>query len=884
MRNIRLLLLLWGAMQAQLPPLLDRELFFGDPEIANVQLAPNGRWLSFLKPHNGTLNVWLQPLQDGKLGEAFPVTASSKQPITQYFWSQDGEHLLYVLDRDGDENYHLYRIRVSQAAPGQIPPATDLTPREGIRVVAYTFPKFKPSVAYIGLNDRDPSLHDLYELNLATGELKLLYQNTEGILGWGIDEEGRIRFAVKTGPEGETLLLQVAQKGKGLTFKKVYETAWDESASIAHLPRKGKEIYLITNKGVDKTRLVAFDPGSGREREIHRDPENRVDLGAAVFDERTDRLRLVSYTDDKRRRYFFDPKLEKWFRQWEERLPGGEVGLGSLTDDERYAIVSYTSDREPGQYFLWDAQKEALREIGRSHPTLPSEHLAERRPIQIRARDGAAIPAYLTLPKGIPPKNLPAVLLVHGGPWYRDYWGYDPFAQFLANRGYAVLQVNFRGSTGYGKAFLNGGNKQWGTGIMQHDLTDVVQQLIKEGTSDPRRVAIMGGSYGGYATLAGVTFTPELYACGVSIVGPSSIITLIRSVPPYWKPLIKLFYNRVGNPDDPADLERLKAQSPLYHVERIRVPLLIVQGANDPRVKKQESDQIVAALHAKRYPVRYLLAPDEGHGFQKYENRMAMIVAIEQFLGDKLGGRIQPEVPEKIARRLQEITVDPATVKIPAAENATVPTATLRLPLHQPLKTRWVYQVSIRSKPFSATGMEEWIPLPQGSWQFVENVESNDLPALRTADTTFINAQGQMERYHRIQQGAEVSLERKGDKVTGSLKAMGQSLPIEAPLEGKPLYPTSGALRYYLASLPLQEGYTARVPLFSLQQQKVTDARITVEGQEKILVLGQERSCWRVQIETEGVKQTVWVDQSTGLPWRNQTVVSGASFIGDRIE
>jgi len=872
-------------MQAQLPPLLDREVFFGDPEIASLQLSPNGRWLSFLKPYNGTLNVWLQPLQEGQLGEAFPVTASSKQPITQYFWSQDGEYLLYVQDRDGDENYHLYRIRVSQAVPGQIPPATDLTPREGIRVVTYAFPKFKPGVAYIGLNDRDPTLHDLYELNLATGQLKQLYQNTEGILGWGIDEEGRIRFAAKTGPEGETILLQVQRKGQGFTFKKVYETAWDESAGIAHLPRKGKEIYLITNKGVDKTRLVAFDPTSGREREIHRDPENRVDLGAAVFDERTDKLRLVSYTDDKKRRYFFDPKLERWFRQWEERLPGGEVGLSSLTDDERYAIVAYTSDREPGQYFLWDAQKETLREIGRSHPTLPAEHLAERRPIQLRGRDGAFIPAYLTLPKGVPPKNLPAVLLVHGGPWYRDYWGYDPFAQFLANRGYAVLQVNFRGSTGYGKAFLNAGNKQWGTGTMQHDLTDAVQQLVREGTFDPRRIAIMGGSYGGYATLAGVTFTPELYACGVSIVGPSSILTLIRSVPPYWKPLIKIFYNRVGNPDDPTDQERLKAQSPLYHVDRIRVPLLIVQGANDPRVKKQESDQIVAALHAKGYPVRYLLAPDEGHGFQKYENRMAMIVAIEQFLGERLGGRVQPEVPEKIAQRLQEITVDPATVKPPTPEESTAaPTATLHLPLQQPHKSRWLYQVAIRGKQFSAKGTEEWTLLPQGGWQFVESIESSDLPALRTADTTVINTQGQMERYHRLQQGVEITLQRKDDKVTGSLQAMGQNLPIEAALEGKPLYPVSGALRYYLASLPLQVGYSAKIPLLSLQQQKFTEAHITVEGEEKILVAGQEKLCWRVGIQAEGVQQTIWIEQSTGLPWRNQTVVSGASFLGDRIE
>lgn len=884
MRRTFFLAVLWGMASAQLPPLLDRELFFGDPELAGVEVSPDGKWLSFLKPYNGTLNVWLQPIREGELGEAFPVTASERRPITQHFWSVDSRFVLYVQDKDGDENYHLYRVSVAEAAPGRIPAAVDLTPRPNVRVQAYAFPKKKPGIAYIGLNDRDPSLHDLYELNLSTGQLTLIYQNTDAVLGWGIDEEGRIRFAIKLGPEGETEIYAVQQKGKTFSFKKVYETAWDELAGIAHLPLKGKEIYLITNKGVDKTRLVAFDPTTGKEREIHRDPEDRVDIGTALFDEKTDKLRLVSYLDDPRRRYFFDPKLEGWFKAWEKALPGGEYGLAGLSDDERYAVVGFTSDTEPGRYYLWDAQKGQLREIGRSRPALPSEHLATCRPLRIRTRDGAEIPAYLTLPKGITPKNLPAVLYVHGGPWARDSWGYDGLAQFLANRGYAVLQVNFRASTGYGKAFLNAGNKQWGTGTMQHDLTDAVQYMIKEGFFDPKRIAIMGGSYGGYATLAGVTFTPDLYACGISIVGPSSIITLIRSVPPYWKPAIKIFHNRVGNPDDPADLERLKAQSPLYHVDRIRVPLLIVQGANDPRVKQQESDQIVAALHAKGYPVRYLLAPDEGHGFQNYDNRMAMMVAIEQFLSERLGGRLQPEVPEKIAKRLQEISVDPATVRPPTEVQATGPTATLRFPLGQPLKSRWLYQVRMRGKQVSARATEEWTRQPDGSWQFVESVESDELPALRTADTTRIDAQGQLLFYRRTQQGIEVELNRTGDALKGTFQVMGQKSAFEQALSGKPLYPTNSALRYYFASLPLAKGYSTTVPLFSLQQQTFQDARIVVEEEEKIVVAGQERDTWRILVEAEGVKQTIWIEKSSGLPWRNQTVVAGATLIGDRIE
>lgn len=875
--------LLLGSGMAQLPPLLDRELFFGDPQLAGVEVAPNGQWLSFLKPHNGTLNIWLQPIVNGSLGEAFPITASERRPITQHFWSPDSRYVLYVQDKDGDENYHLYRISVAEARPGTIPPAIDLTPRENIRVLPYAFPKEKPGLAYIGLNDRDPTLHDLYELNLQTGQLSLLYENKDGILGWSIDQLGRIRFATKLDSEGGTELYTVERKGKGFSFRKVYSTAWDESAGVAHLPKKGKEVYLLTSRGVDKLQLVAFDPASGKERLIHKDPEDRVDLSTALFDEKTDQLRVVSYIDDRRRRYFFDARLEAQFKKWAELLPGGEVGMASESDDRRYAVVVFSSDQEPGRYYFWDAQEGKLTEIGRSRPDLPSEHLAERRPVRIRTREGVEIPAYLTLPKGITPKNLPAVLYVHGGPWARDYWGYDGMAQFLANRGYAVLQVNFRGSTGYGKAFLNAGNKEWGTGRMQHDLTDAVQQFVKDGTFDPKRIAIMGGSYGGYATLAGVTFTPELYACGISIVGPSSILTLIQSVPPYWKPLMKVFDNRVGSLNDPKEVERLKAQSPLYHNDRIRVPLLIVQGANDPRVKQQESDQIVAALHAKGYPVRYLLAPDEGHGFQNYDNRMAMMVAIEQFLSERLGGRLQPEVPEKIAKRLLEISVNPASVKVPPAAKESAPTATLHLIVQAPLKTRWLNQVSMRGKNFTARVSGEWVQLPDG-WRFIEQVESDDLPMLRTADTVEVDAAGQLRRYTRIQRGLEVELRRNGSQLEGRLEVMGQKNTFSYPIDGQPVYPTNTALLYYLGALPLAKGYTAEVPLFSLQKQRFEPARIEVEDEETIMLLGQNIPCWRVRIEVEGVKQQVWLSQADKLPRRIQTSVMGASTIGERIE
>ncbi|MCS7162717.1 MAG: S9 family peptidase [Bacteroidia bacterium] len=876
-------LLLLGMTTAQLPPLLNRELFFGDPQIANLEISPDGKWLAFLKPYNGTLNIWIQPIRDGELGEAFPITASNRRPITQYFWSPDSRFILYVQDKDGDENYHLYRITIAEAKPGTVPIATDLTPRPGIRVYPYAFPKFKPEIAYIGLNDRDPSLHDLYELHLPSGRLTLLYTNSENILGWEVDEEGRIRFATKVGPEGETQIYEVNRKGSAFSFRKVYEVAWDESAGIVYLPRKGSEVYLLTNRGVDKTRLVLFNPKTGVEKEIHKDPEDRVDIGSVLFDEKTDKLRLVSYTDDRRRRYFFDDKLRSWFQIWQERLPGGEVGLASLSEDERYAVVVFSSDREPARYYLWDAQRQQLREIARARPDLPSEHLAEMRPIRIRTRDGAEIPAYLTLPKGLTPKNLPAVLYVHGGPWARDYWGYDAMAQFLANRGYAVLQVNFRASTGYGKAFLNAGNKEWGTGRMQHDLTDAVQQMVREGLFDPKRIAIMGGSYGGYATLAGVTFTPDLYACGISIVGPSSIITLIRSVPPYWKPLIKTFYHRVGNPNDPQDLERLKAQSPLYHIERIRVPLLIVQGANDPRVKQQESDQIVAALHAKGYPVRYLLAPDEGHGFQNYDNRMAMIVAIEQFLSERLGGRLQAEVPEAIAKRLLEITKDPAQVRPPAPSDASAAKAKLELIVREPQLFRWNFTFRLQGKEISLQAVERWEALPTG-WRFTRITEAPQLPMLSGKDTVEVDASGLLATYRRTQQGLTIAIQREGDRLHGTYELMGQPTKLDLLLGGKPVYPPNEAILYYLGALPLEQGYRATVELFSPLTQNFEEVEISVEREEKVTLGGQERVAWKVRLTQGNKQQEVWLDKATRWPLRLQVKGQGMELVGERAD
>lgn len=878
------LIVLSAIVKAQLPPLIDREVFFADPKLASVQVSPDGKYLSFLRPYNGAMNIWLQPLDEGTLRDAFPITQSSK-PILTYFWTHDSKHVLYAQDRDGDENDHLYRIAIADALPGKIPPANDLTPREGVKTLLYALPIDRPDVALIGLNDRDPSLHDLYELHIPSGKLTLLYQNTDGILGWAMDAQGRPRFATRLGPEGETQIYEVRPSKKKWAFTLRYQTAWDESAGITHIPRKGKAVYLITNKGADKTRLVLWDPAKGTEKLIHQDPLNRVDIAGAEFDPKTDSLLYVAYAEDEPRRYFFSSRWEALFKKWAEKLTGYEVSVQDHSDDERYFILRAWHDREPGHYYLWDEEAQRLIDLGRSNPDLPVEYLSERRPVRIQARDGVELPGYLTLPKGVPPKNLPAVLLVHGGPWWRDQYGYDPLAQFLANRGYAVLQVNFRASTGYGKAFLNAGNKEWGTGRMQHDLTDAVQEMIRQGIFDPKRVAIMGGSYGGYATLAGVTFTPELYACGVDIVGPSSIGTLIRSVPPYWRPAIKVFHTRVGNPDDPTDAERLKTQSPLYHVDRIRVPLLVIQGANDPRVKQQEADQVVYALHQKSLPVEYLLAPDEGHGFRQYTNRMAMMVAVENFLARHLGGRLQADVREEIARRLRAITVDPATVK-PTREALSALSAAPRLtPVPSlPPKSRWLFTIQMTASQATAQASHLWEKTADG-WRFTEEVNST-IARLKTQDTAEIAPHGELRRYHRTQSGITIDLRVTPErKLTGTLAAMGQTLPIEKPIPPEtPVYPLGSPLIYYLGNLPLGEGYKTTLPLFSLQKQDFAPVEVEVLGAETITVAGRSLTCWRVRLKAENTTQEVWVSQQDKLPYRQSVQVMGASMLGDRIE
>jgi dipeptidyl aminopeptidase/acylaminoacyl peptidase len=644
---------------AEQPPLIDRNLFYGEVTIAGAQISPDGRYLSFLKPYKGTRNIWVKGA-DEPFSAARPVSAEATRPIRSYFWSRDSKYILYVQDSGGDENFNVYAIDPKLAADAKtgVPPTRALTSLKGVRTEIFAVPKAKPDILYVGLNDRDPKWHDLYELSISSGAKKLLRKNTDEISIWQFDDSGTLRLAVRTTKSGDTEILRVDAGG----FKPLYSCSVLENCGAFDFDAAGKSVYFATNKGaLDLTELEMMNLATGATSKVEGDPDKRVDLYNVEISQLDHRILFTEYEDDMFRRYFKDRPFEADYRWLQSKLPGLEISFGARSNDENIWIVSAHGDTEPGIVYVWNRKAKTLVQQYRVRDEIPRDALAQRKPYHYKSSDGLDIPAYLTLPKGLPAKNLPLVVYPHGGPWYRDSFGYDTTAQFLANRGYAVLQPNFRASTGYGKKFLNAGNGQWGR-KMQDDITWGVKALVAAGTVDAKRVGISGGSYGGYATLAGVAFTPRVYAAAVAYVAPSNLITLLDAIPPYWEAGRKQMYTRMGDPTTAQGRALLVAESPLTQAKAIVTPLLVVQGKNDPRVNVRESDQIVAAVRDNGKPVKYIVAPDEGHGFARPINTLAYVTAMEDFFAQYLGGRSQKEVPADVAAKLKDITVDPKTV------------------------------------------------------------------------------------------------------------------------------------------------------------------------------------------------------------------------------
>ncbi len=617
-------------------PLIPRSILFGNPDRARARLSPDGQRIAYLAPVDGVLNVWIAPVDDPSNARA--VTEDRTRGVRSYEWACDDEHILHVQDTGGDENWH---VLVTNLETGE---TRDATPMDGVAAMIIHVSRSRPGEILVGLNDRDPQLHDVYCVNLATCERTLVYEN-EGFVGFVADDSFALRVAVRATPRGGLEFLR--RKGPDAQWEVFERVPPDDALSTSPIgfDAEGRILYMCDSVGRDTAAWVAIDTETGTRSVLAED--RRADAVRATIDPVDGRVQAVGFDFDRVRWRVVDQKIAADFDVLRAACQG-DLDIVSRSDDDLRWIVADQLDDGPTRYYLYDRKLRDVRFLFSNWSDLEDLDLAPMHPLVLRARDGLDLVSYLTLPlwadpdrTGRPSSKLPLVLLVHGGPWARDSWGYHPYHQWLSNRGYAVLSVNFRGSTGLGKHFTNAGDGEW-AGRMHDDLLDAVDWAVAEGVAEADRVAIMGGSYGGYATLVGLTFTPEVFACGVDIVGPSNLVTLMESFPPYWAPMKAVFQRRVGDPATEAGHARLVARSPLSHADKICRPLLIAQGANDPRVKQAESDQIVSAMKAKGIPVAYALYPDEGHGFVRPVNRMSFHAITEQFLAAHLGGRAEP--------------------------------------------------------------------------------------------------------------------------------------------------------------------------------------------------------------------------------------------------
>jgi dipeptidyl aminopeptidase/acylaminoacyl peptidase len=613
--------------------LIPRQVLFGNPERVSPSISPDATQLAWIAPDNGVLNVWLAPL-DAAGGvdwdAARVVTDDADRGIRTFTWAHDGRHILYLQDSGGDENWRLYDVDVTTMG------RRDHTPFADVQAEIIAGDPDHPTEILVGLNRDNPELHDVYRLDLVTGELTKEVENP-GFLGWVADKELVARAGIAPRPDGSMVLMVRASGAPEAHWSPLLEISAEDALTTSPLAfsSDGRSLLLASSVGTDTTQLVRVDTGTGATDVLAGDPE--ADVTGVLLHPRTNEPEIVSLLKDRADYVVLDPRVEEDLAAVRALHPGDPVFDGG-DDDERTWLVGFTNDAGAIPYFSYDRATRQGRFLFEHQPALNDYELATMEPFSFTARDGLTIHAYGTFPLGVDRSSLPTVLNVHGGPWARDVWGFDPETQWFANRGYLCVQVNYRGSSGYGKGFLNAGDREWG-GKMHDDLVDAVAHIVGQGWADPKRVAIYGGSYGGYAALVGATFTPDLFCCAVDIVGPSSLKTLIETIPPYWAPLVSQFHRRVGNPAEDADF--LWSRSPLSRVHDIRIPLLIAQGANDPRVKQAEAEQIVAALKEAGIDHEYLLFPDEGHGFAKPENRLKFYAAAERFLARHLGGRAE---------------------------------------------------------------------------------------------------------------------------------------------------------------------------------------------------------------------------------------------------
>ncbi|MEO0062524.1 MAG: Prolyl tripeptidyl peptidase precursor [Pseudomonadota bacterium] len=629
-------------------PLISREALYGNPSRASAQISPDGQWLGWMAPYEGVMNVFIAPASQP--ADARRMTSATERPIPQYFFAQDSQSLLYVQDKAGDENYLLYQVTIASGAE------RCLTPFENTRVQFLGSSITRPGKVLVALNNRDARFHDPHLLDLATGELELVYENN-AYVGFLADDALALRWAIAPNAAGGQDMFEFID---GKPSSAARESTGLEDAlttTAAGYTTDGRTLYWLDSRGRNTAALFAEDTATGTRRLVAE--SEKADANGMLSHPLTGEVQAWSANYLKREWIALDPAIGASLDFLRERLPG-EFGVQSRTDDDRTWVVANDPLTAPARVYLYDRENQQLTLFYVTRPELEGTPLQPMHALEIPARDGLTLVSYLTLPPGadedgdgVPAAPVPLVLLVHGGPWARDAYGFNRAHQWLANRGYAVLSVNFRGSTGLGKDFINAGNLEW-AGRMHDDLIDAVDWCVDRGIADAAKVAIMGGSYGGYATLVGLTYTPEKFACGIDIVGPSNLETLLETIPPYWEPMVKQFHERMGNPTTPEGKQLLIDRSPIHKADRIIKPLLIGQGANDPRVKQAESDQIVAAMESHGIPVTYVLFPDEGHGFARPENNIAFNAVIENFLANCLGGRAEG-VGDTLARSTAQL-------------------------------------------------------------------------------------------------------------------------------------------------------------------------------------------------------------------------------------
>jgi dipeptidyl aminopeptidase/acylaminoacyl peptidase len=846
-RLLPLWMLCATSVAAQQAPLLDRTTFFDDPMVADLQISPSGQLLAFRAPYDGTMHLWIGSLSGGV--DSAVLIADTQ--ADSFVWSRDSQYLLFLRDSGGDENHHLYAVEADTSGIG-VP--RDLTPYGAVRVLIYALPDSAPDVVIAGINDRDPQAHDVHRFSIATGERTLVRRNDYEFADWVADLEGNIRLGVRYGPDASVELVRL----RGDTLTLVYSCTPDETCTPIRFHRDGRRVYLASDHGDrDLTELVLLNVGTLEEEPVERDPEGRVDLGSVVFSPGSELLVATVYHDDTTRVYGQDSVFTRDLGVLSEALPFAGISFGSASAEGAMWTVHVESDTNPGAWYLFHRWIGTVDLIAVARPGFPQDRLAPTDWIRYPTRGGGQIPALLTLPPDTT-LNLPAVLLPHDGPWTSDRSRFDPLVQFLASRGYAVLQPNFRGSSGYGKAFRSAGNDAWGTGVMQHDLIDGARYLIDRGIAQADRIGIVGFGYGGYAALAALVFTPDLFAAGVAVGAMADLPSFLERLPAPERYALPRWYRRVGDPAEPEAHARLESQSPALATSQISKPMLLAHGVNDARVAVSQSDRMVAAVRATGGEADYLRIPDEGHELHHPANRIAFAAALERFLALHLGGIVQEELAADVADRVASMTVDAGgavgaaallrTAPLPQADGSRIRRAEL------------VYRISASDGPEAefVRRIERTSFNRRDIWRVIDSTMVPVFPEFEfdtaglqadpdaaipdfaptgemepAADTVDLDRRTLLPIRRRTGGPITLALDFWADSITGEFEVGDFIDDLNISLEA-PVFADGAGLELVIAGLPLAEGYQAGLRVFDAQLQQVVPLRLTVTGTTRI--------------------------------------------------